>query len=245
MNTEETTVATDVPAETVENPSDTPVEAPKEETVGEALSVPAPAHNDETVSLSKYMKEKKARQEAEAAAQLLQSQIEAIQNAPNRTSSQISADLKDLADEHNVDITFLERLAATLEARSEARAEAKLKPILEKEKQAQIDAKFNAAFDRAMESMPEYDGVVNKSVIKTLSLDPSNANKTFSQIIDEAYGSVVGGKRTIEQRTVPRGGNNSGALDYERAKSDNNYFKEVMADPVLKKQYNDRLFQES
>jgi hypothetical protein len=239
MNIEETTVATDVPAEAVETPSEIPVEAPKEETVGEALAVPeTPTPKEDTVSLSKYMKEKKARQELEA-------QLQALQEQPNRTASQVSADLKDLADEHNVDITFLERLTATLEARSEARAEAKLKPILEKEKQAQIDAKFTAAFDRAMESMPEYDGIVNKSVIKTLSLDPSNANKTFAQIIEEAYGSVVGGKRTIEQRTVPRGGNTSGALDYERAKSDNNYFKEVMADPVLKKQYNDRLFQES
>ena len=238
MNQEETSVATEVvPTEAPAETTPEVVEAPKEETVGEALSVPQTLKED-TVSLSKYMKEKKARQELEA-------QLQALQEQPNRTPSQVSADLKDLASEHNVDPEFLEKLASTLEARSMAKAEETLKPILEKDRQAQIDAKFTAAFDRAMENMPEYAGIVNKNVIKALSLNPENANKTFVQIIEDAYGSAIGGKRTIEQRTVPRGGNTSGELDYDRAKADNDYFKEVMANPTLKAQYNERLFQES
>lgn len=237
MEKEETTVATEV----VETPAEiTPevVEAPKEETAGEALAVPEVESSKETtVSLSKYMKEKKARQDLEA-------QLEALQTAPQRTEKQIATDLKALADEHNVDVDFLEKLTATIEARSEAKTEAQLQPLREKERREKIDAKFTEAFDRAMATMPEYAQVVNRNVIKTLSLDPANAHKTFAQIIEDAYGTAIGGKKTTE-RAVPRVASIGGELDYSRAKVDQTYFKEVMADPVLKKQYNDRLFSES
>ena len=233
---EENTVATDA----VETPAETTpevVEAPKEETVGEALAVPeAPAPKEDTVSLAKFMKEKKARQELEA-------QIEELSKAP-RTTKQVSTDLKALAEEHNVDIDFLEKLSETLEARNEAKIEANLKPLRDKERQEKIETAFSTAFDRAMASMPEYAQVVNRNVIKTLSLDPANVNKTFTQIIEDTYGNAIGGKKTTE-RATPRAGSISGELDYARAKSDNDYFKEVMADPVLKKQYNDKLFQEA
>jgi len=228
---EENTVATDV----TEVADTTPevVEAPQEETVAEALAVEPATPKEETVSLSKFMKEKKARQDLEA-------KLEELSRAP-RTDKQVSTDIAALAAEHNVDVAFLERLTETIEARTEE----KLKPLREKERQEKIEQAFSNAFDRTMALMPEYSQIVNRNVIKTLSLDPANANKTFAQIIEEAYGTAIGGKKTIERTTVARGGNTSGELDYNRAKSDNDYFKEVMRDPVLKKQYNDRLFQEA
>lgn len=227
------TVATDVTAEVAPEVT----EAPKEETVGEALEIPeAVTPKEDTVSLKKYMSEKNARKELEA-------QLQALQDAPHRTSKQVSTDLKALADEHNVDVDFLEKLTETIEARNEAKTEAKLQPLREKERQEKIEIAFSSAYDRTMALMPEYAHVVNRNVIKTLSLDPANKNKTFTQIIEEAYGSAIGGKKTVE-RATNRVASIGGDLDYARAKSDNDYFKEVMADPVLKKQYNDKLFSE-
>jgi hypothetical protein len=57
---------------------------------------------------------------------------------------------------------------------------------------------FNEHFDKTISQMPEFDGVVNKDVIKTLSLDPSNKNKTFQQLIETAYGHLVAGRKTME-----------------------------------------------
>jgi hypothetical protein len=228
----EETVATEVTAEVAPEVT----EAPKEETVGEMLDIPEETPKEDTVSLKKYMSEKNARKELEA-------QLEALQNAPSRTAKQVSTDLKALAEEHNVDVDFLEKLTETIEARSEAKTEAKLQPLREKERQEKIDTAFGTAYDRTMAQMPEYAHVVNRSVIKSLSLDPANKNKTFTEIIEEAYGSAIGGKKTVE-RATNRVASIGGDLDYARAKVDGDYFKEVMADPTLKKAYNDRLFSE-
>lgn len=232
---EENIVAT----EEVVTPVEETVEVPKEETVAEALHVPEVEEpKQDTVSLNKYMKEKKARQELEAQV------AELTANSTNRTQRQISTDLKELAQEHNVDVDFLEKLSETIEARQEAKTEAKLQPIREKERQEKIEIAFGTAYDRTMAQMPEYANVVNRSVIKTLSLDPANANKTFAQIIEDTYGNAIGGKRTIETATH-RGGNTSGELDYKRATQDVAYFKEVMADPSLKAKYNAEMLKNS
>jgi hypothetical protein len=79
-----------------------------------------------------------------------------------------------------------------------------------------------------------------QEVIKTLSLDPKNSNKTISQLIEETYGNALPGKRSIEQNK-PGGSKESGEIDFDRAKKDGSYFKEIMADPGLKKKYNDNL----
>lgn len=230
---EESNVAQPVPEEA---PQEQPTQE-AQETVGEVLK--QEEEKPETVSLAKFMKEKRARQELEA--QIADLQTKANEGA---TKTEIATDLKALAEEHNIDAGFLSKLAKAIEAQAEARIEERLKPITEKEKQAKIDSAFQAGFGKAMENMPEYQEIVNPDVIKTLSLNPNNANKTFRQLIEETYGNALGGRKTIE-KAVPRGGNASGELDYNRAKRDSAYYKEVMADPVLKSQYNDRFFKES
>lgn len=231
---EESNVAQPVPEE--QAPQEQPAEE-SPETVGQVLQ--QPEEKQETVSLSKFMKEKRARQE-------LESQIAELQTKANDGASktEIATDLKALAEEHNIDAGFLSKLAKAIEAQAEARIEEKLRPITEKEKQAKIDSAFQVGFGKAMENMSEYKDIVNPDVIKTLSLNPNNANKTFRQLIEETYGNALGGRKTIET-AVPRGGNASGELDYGRAKRDSAYFKEVMSDPVLKKQYNDRMIVEA
>lgn len=54
-----------------------------------------------------------------------------------------------------------------------------------------IDTQFWEAFNRTIATMPEYKDVVEPQIIKTLSLMPANANKTFAQIIIGAYGSQL------------------------------------------------------
>jgi len=58
---------------------------------------------------------------------------------------------------------------------------------LETSKQVQIDIIFNKYFDLAMQDLPEYKDIVDPDVIKKISLNPVNKDKTFNQIIIETY----------------------------------------------------------
>lgn len=221
--------------ETVETPEvETPeVETPApEQTVAEALQV---EKKEDVVPLATFLDTKKEIKELKATIEKLQAQ--------DKPKAEITADLKALADEHGVDAGFLDKLAKTIKAQTEADFDEKLRPLAEKEKADKIDKAFQDGFAKAMDAMPEFEGVVNPEVIKSLSLDPRNAQKTFRQLIEETYGNALSGKRTIET-TTPRGGATPGVVDRERAKRDIAYFKEVMSDPDLKKQYNEGLAQE-
>lgn len=66
---------------------------------------------------------------------------------------------------------------------------------------ARIDAAFQKYFKLAMDILPEYKGIVDPTIIKALSLDPANANKTFIQIITERYPDVT--KPTSTLTTYP------------------------------------------
>lgn len=238
-NDVESTPAKEVnqPEETV-TPEQDNAEQSAEETIGAALF--EEQKEPDTIPKARLDKEIARRKELEKSLEELQ------QKAADKdmSRSEIASDLESLAKEHDIDASFLNKLAGAIEARAEARFEERLKPITEREKEAKRDAAFQRGYAKAIENLPEYADIVNPAVIKTLSLDPSNANKTFTQLIEETYGGAVVGKKTIE-KAVPRGGNASGELDYERAKRDTAYFKEVMADPALKKKYNDRMFEEA
>lgn len=116
----------------------------------------------------------------------------------------------------------------------------RLESIEKKEKVAKMEAAFAQGLNKALENAPEYKDIVNVSVIKALAFDPLNANKTYKNLLEEAYGNAIPGRRTVET-TTPRGGAKDTKLDRERAKSDTKYRREVLADPELKKQYNEGL----
>lgn len=116
----------------------------------------------------------------------------------------------------------------------------KLAKIEEKEKMATREARLDAALTKALEESPEFADIANREVIKQMALNPANREKTFAQLLDEAYGNALGGKRTIES-TTPRGGAKEAKVDIEKARRDNQYLKEVLADPELRKQYNEGL----
>lgn len=227
---ESTEEATTVTEAVVETPA---AETKTEETISEVLGTKEP-----TVEVTKP----DVKMVPEATYLELKREFKALKKsiADGATNKEVSADLKSLAEKHNVDQDFLEELAEVMKKESKSDFEeelaSKLKPIQEKDRQVKINNAFENAFAKAIEKAPEYQGIVNKEVIKTLSLDPRNANKTFNQLIDESYGHLVTGKRTLDAT----GGSSrvETTVDMAKAKTDGEYFKKVMADPVLKEQYN-------
>lgn len=210
-----------------------PEETPKEKTVSELL-------NDEdkkTVPLSTFLDTKKEKKELERTILSLQEQIK-----NGATKKEVASDLKDLADKYDVNPEFLKELTETVYRKAKEDVEeslnSKLQPLEAKEKAERLDKIFNEHFDKVIEEMPEYENVINKSVIKALTLLPENANKTFQQVIEETYGKTVSGKKTMETST-PRGGKET-SLDFSKM-NDPAYYKEVMSNPDLKKKYNEGL----
>lgn len=224
-------------------PEAKPADAPKE-TMGELFKADEPApeakpKEAETVPLATYLETKKENKEMMKAIKDLQAKVE-----QGATRVEVSEDIAAIGEEFGVDAKFLAKLSSAIEAKAKAQAkaerEAELAPLKERERAEKIDAAFKKHFGDAMEAMPEYKEVVNAEVIKTLSLDPKNKDKTFAQIIEETYGHAITGKRTIET-TMPGGGKEPSEIDYAKAGKDPEYFKTIMANPALKAEYNKSL----
>lgn len=125
--------------------------------------------------------------------------------------------------------------------------EPEVKKLAQKLEQLEVDKRtadlnkvFEQNFNATLDKHPEYKDIANVEVIRQMAFNPANANKTYRQLLDEAYGNAVIGRRTIET-TTPRGGAKDGVLDMRRAQTDTAYRHEVLADPVLRKQYNEGL----
>jgi hypothetical protein len=215
-------------AQTEQAPESKPVE-----TIGETLGEKKVV---DSVPLARLNKEITRRKELEAKIE----QLQKAAAADTMSKTEIAHDLKALAEEHNIDAGFLDKLAKTIKAQADADIDERLRPIAEREQMEKREKAFTEHFTKALENMPDFKGVVNPEVIKQLAFNPANANKTFAQLIEETYGNTLQGKRTIETAT-PRGGAKNEAVDIDRARRDSTYFKEVMANPELKKEYNDRL----
>lgn len=237
----------DAPVEEPKKPADPADPAKKEEekkepTIKEALGTAKtePKGKENLIPEAAFLEEKKGRKEAERKLKELEESIKA-----GATKEEISEDLDALAEEYGIDKDFLKKFEKATTAKAKAAAKKELEdeaaarraPVEEKEKQDRIDTAFKKGFGAAMEKFPELKGIVKEGVIKTLSLDPANADKTFSQLIEETYGDARSGKRTIENPT-PRGGKEPGEIDFDKARKNTEYFKEIMADPELKKKYN-------
>jgi hypothetical protein len=113
----------------------------------------------------------------------------------------------------------------------------KLAKIEQKERRERMEVKFAENLNKTLENMPEFKDVVNPEVIKQMAFNPANKDKTYRQLLEEAYGNALGGRRTTET-TTPRGGANPTKVDIDRARTDTAYRREVLADPEMRKQYN-------
>lgn len=114
----------------------------------------------------------------------------------------------------------------------------KLARIEQNETRAKMEVIFSQNLNKALDNAPEYKDVVNVEVIKQMAFNPANKNKTYSQLLEEAYGNALSGRRTTET-TTPRGGAKDTKVDMKRAQTDAEYRREVLADPDMKKQYNE------
>jgi len=146
----------------------------------------------------------------------------------------LEAELAELREDKDADTTV-----ADTEKDSEVKQlAAKLAKIEEDGKRADQDVKLTAALNKAIAENPEYKDIANLALIKQMALSPANKAKTFPELLDEAYGNAIPGKRTTET-TVPRGGTADTKVDMQRASKDTEYRRQVLADPDLRKQYND------
>lgn len=160
----------------------------------------------------------------------------------NATPEEVREDLKEIAEQHNLDPVVLGQITKAIEAKALAKVDEAVKPITERERQAQADATFERMYAEVIEANPEYKDIANKDVIKQLAFNPANADLTLSQLLGKTYGGSVKAPEpspTMEKDPTPRGGSDKvEKLDFARAQTDSEYFKQVMADPKLKKEYN-------
>lgn len=220
--------------ETTVKTEETPAPVQEEKPVGEIIEEAIPEEKPNMIPESVFLGEKKVRKAAEKELKALKASIEG-----GATAKEISADIAEIADEHNIDPVFLQKLAASIKAQTEKDLDDKFSSKLNaKEKSENFETAFNKAYQVAIERAPEFKDLANSDVIKTLSMQPQNSKKTISQLLEETYGNALSGKRTIET-TKPGGGKDPEPLDFARASKDIEYFKEVMADPKKKAQYNE------
>ena len=174
----------------------------------------------------------------------LKQQVEELQQkAKTATPAEVKADLESIAAEHNLDAVVLGKIASAIEARAERSIEDKLRPLTEAQQVERREKLFNEHLGKALENNPQYKDIANPEVIKALALNPHNAQMTISQLLEMAYGKVLEtpGRKTLESTTPRGGGDGPKSIDMERAKTDGDYFKEVMSDPSLKKEYNEKM----
>jgi len=161
----------------------------------------------------------------------------------NKAKAEVSGDIAEIAKQYDIKPEFLEEFANAIQDKTKKEFEAdiadKLKPLKEKEQSEKIETAFGVAYDKALEASPEFKDVVQRDVIKALSLNPANASKTFNQIMEESYGHLVTGKRSIDQSGGPSPKETTSAVDFGRMKTDTKYYSEVMANPTMKKEYNE------
>jgi len=209
-------------------------QTPKEETVGDTLAeVSTEKKVPDSVPYSRLQKEVQKRKELESQLADLTTRAKDEQ----LSNRDVDADLAKIADEYGLDQAGLDKVAKAIKGQLSADMEERLRPITERDAQARREQVFNQHFNRAMENLPDLKDVVNPEVIKQLAFNPANANKTYTQLIQDAYGNMVKGRETLES-TVPRGGNFDGAFDYGKAKTDPTYFEHIMSSPTLKDKYN-------
>lgn len=237
METKEPVVEAPAVEAPAADPAPTESKAP---TVAEALA-PKPEAAD-VVPLATFLEVKKEAKEVPGLrARITELEKKVTEGAPR---AEVSDDIAAIGKEFDVNSDFLSKLTGAITAKvakeADARVEAGLAPQKERERADALDKAFRTHFDAAIEQMPEFAKIAKPEVIKTLSLDPNNANKTFAQIIEDTYGDAIQGKRTIEP-TRPGGPKEPSEIDYTRASKDSEYFAEVMANPATKKAYNDGL----
>lgn len=221
---------------TIENPVENPTE---EKPLAEVLQPEAPKEKPESVPLEVLKMSRKENSELKQKLKELEDKISSGAN-----NKEVSEDIDAIADEYQVDKSFLKKVENSIRAKLEKDVEDKihqtLKPIEDEKNARKRDEILEQHLNEVLENKPDFKGIANKEVIKALAVLPQNKNKTLSQLLEETYGNALGGKRTIET-TTPRGGKEITEIDFDKARQDPEYFREIKSNPDLLKKYNDGL----
>jgi len=215
-------------------------EANQEPVLGDVLQTePTKEPELKTVGLDKFLDIKKQNKELKREMEKLQERIE-----NGDSTSDVSEDIESIAEEFNVDKKFLNKLEKSIRSSMDTELETKvserMKPLEQERKQKDVDKIFEGIYGQAIERMPEYANIIDKDTVRSLATLKENAALSLPQLIEKMYGKSISGRKTVET-TTPRGGKESQEIDYKLAVKDPAYFKEIMADPNLKKKYNDNL----
>lgn len=224
-----------VQAQPVEKAEVAPAVAPKDVTTASEMFEKKEV---KVVPEAKFLEYKKENKEIKKELASLKQLI-----ADGATKQEVNNEIESLAKEHDVNIDFLKRLSSTIEkdltkklTKSEIKEEDK-EEVSEKQT-INVDTAFNEHFDRVIQHLPEFQGIVNKDIIKSLALDPKNGNKTLTQLIEDTYSSVLSGRKTLDT-AKPGGGKEPQPFNLKRAREDADYRRDVVfADPELRRQYN-------
>ena len=220
------------PEETVTPTAETPVvDQP------ETLESLTPEPKQEMVPLKKYMEAKSDKKELESTVATLQNELSQLRQASMTGDMSVAATndaVKDLAAKYpDVNPDFLAEIISSAgkvtakQIRDEIDKEyvPKLAAMDAERKSEQSEKRFNELFSKTIKDMPEYKGIVNKDVIKSLAFNPASGKKTMGQIIEEAYGNAIQGKKTIEaghagREPEPANINNPTPEDWDKINSD-------------------------
>ncbi len=215
----------EVNAPETETTVETTPEVANEQTIGDMVEETQPESKPKNQLVERYLNEKKLRKSAERELEELRALVES-----DSSQEEIDEGVADFTEKYDINPEFVNDWEARMEKKFEAR-------FGQKEQENKFEDKFSKAFNEALERGPEFKAIANTEVIKTLAKLPQNSRKTVSQLLEETYGNALTGKRTIET-TTPGGGKDPEPLDLKRAEQDIEYYKQVMADPKKKAQYN-------
>ncbi len=174
----------------------------------------------------------------------LKKELKNAQNALKNSSMATDSALQELAQEYDVDVDFMRKLADSIKQETAKEFQSKYEPMFNKQQQEREaekrDALFTKVFEQAKKSYPELNDVLNKDLIKDLALDPKNSNKTVKQLIEWTYGGVI---NRIDETPAPSfekgssGSTKSSGLDFSNLSEQDH--KAIANDPKLSKEYGD------
>ena len=224
----------DVPEEPAKSPEeplyeeDEDISKPMSEVLG---NKPKEEPKDDSVPLAKYLE--------------LKSELAAAKSQ-EMTKSEEKASLKDLAEEYDVDLDFVQKLASTISSEAQKKAKEEYEPFLkqqqEKERTQEQNKVFESVYEKAILAFPDLEGSINKNVIKALAFDEKNSNKSVKDIINEVYGGVIERVESAPGASFEKpstGTRKSTGLDYSNLSKEDH--DAIASDPSLKKGYGDWL----
>ena len=225
-------------------PEAKPAEPKKEQkTIGEITDQQSKKERDsDSIPLSKFLEIKNENKELRNSLKNLESKLR--DGASRGAVNEAIDDIKEAAEELDIDEKVLKRIIALAEKRAGKNSEElseKLKNLESKDKDNQRQSLISKLIKDALDDYPQYKDVANPKILKHIFALPENSDKTALQVLEETYGNAIKGRKTIEGTSPQGGGNDDGTVDLAKAKTDIEYFRKVMANPKLKAQYNEQL----